>query len=106
MPVLKVLGPIPATAWIPLSMMLFPTGFTSGAALIALAVWFPMTMLTSSGISSVRVSHLEVAKTLGAGRAVFVFPVADSSAPADNFVRRFFGLGAAVFEAIVGEGIG
>src|SRR5258706_9011874 len=85
MPVLKVLGPIPATAWIPLSMVLFPSSFTSGAALIALAVWFPMTILTSSGISNVRVSHLEVAKTLGAGRAGFVFPVAGSSAVADIF---------------------
>src|SRR5258706_15923828 len=106
MPVLKVLGPIPATAWIPLSMMLFPSSFTSGAALIALAVWFPMTMLTSSGISSVRVSHLEVAKTLGAGRAFFIFRVAVPSALPNIFVGLFFGLGAAFLTLIVAGGMG
>src|SRR6185437_13782441 len=46
MPVLKVLGPIPATAFIPLTLMLFPTAFSSAVALICLAVWFPVTMLT------------------------------------------------------------
>jgi NitT/TauT family transport system permease protein len=106
MPVLKMLGPIPATAWIPLSMVLFPSSFTSGAALIALAVWFPMTMLTSSGISNVRVSHLEVAKTLGAGRAFLIFRVAIPSALPNIFVGLFMALGAAFLTLIVAEAMG
>src|SRR5205085_3969030 len=46
MPVLKIVGPIPATAWIPLAMVVSPSAVFSAAALIALAVWFPVTMLT------------------------------------------------------------
>src|SRR5204862_1268447 len=45
MPLLKVVGPIPATAWIPLSMVISPSALISAVALIALAVWFPVTML-------------------------------------------------------------
>src|SRR6184192_4666240 len=69
MPLLKIVGPIPATAWIPLAMVLSPSAIVSSAALIALAVWFPVTMLTASGISNTRASYLDVARTLGAGRA-------------------------------------
>ena len=63
---MKVVGPIPATAFIPLVMTLFTDAFFSGGGLIAVAVWFPMTMLTISGIANVRVSYLDVARTLGA----------------------------------------
>src|SRR5438105_8309445 len=69
MPVLKVVGPIPATAWIPLAMVISPSAMFSAIGLIALAVWFPVTMLTASGISNTRASYLDVARTLGAGPA-------------------------------------
>ena len=67
MPLLKVVGPIPATAWIPIAMVVSPSAIMSSAGLIALAVWFPVTMLTASGISNTRASYLDVARTLGAG---------------------------------------
>src|SRR5262245_32189309 len=56
MPLLKVVGPIPATAWIPIAMVVSPSAIMSSAGLIALAVWFPVTMLTASGISNTRAS--------------------------------------------------
>ena len=68
MPLLKIVGPIPATAWVPLAMVISPSMAFSAVALIALAVWFPVTMLTASGISNTRASYLDVARTLGAGR--------------------------------------
>src|SRR5262249_29109776 len=58
-PVMKFLGPIPATALVPLMMILFTNTFVSGTALIAWAVWFPVTMLTTSGIANVPVSYLD-----------------------------------------------
>ncbi|HEY7353376.1 MAG TPA: hypothetical protein VH596_11470, partial [Terriglobales bacterium] len=73
MPLLKVVGPIPATAWIPLAMVVSPSAIVSAAGLVALAVWFPVTMLTASGISNTRASYLDVARTLGAGRAYLIF---------------------------------
>jgi NitT/TauT family transport system permease protein len=106
MPVLRIVGPIPATALIPLAIMLFPSSFLSGTALIAMAVWFPMTMLTSSGVASVRVSHLDVARTLGAGRAFLILRVAVPSALPNIFVGLFMGLGAAFLTLIAAEAVG
>ena len=67
MPLLKLVGPIPATAWIPLAMVVAPSAMFSAVGLVALAVWFPVTMLTASGISNTRASYLDVARTLGSG---------------------------------------
>ena len=44
-PLVRVLGPIPSTAWIPLAMISFPTVVSASAFLIALAVWFPTKVL-------------------------------------------------------------
>src|SRR5262249_53773981 len=76
LPLLKGVGQIPATAWIPLAMVISPSALISAMALIALAVWFPVTMLTASGISNTRASYLDVARTLGAGRGYLIFRVA------------------------------
>ena len=106
MPLLKVIGPIPATAWIPLAMVLSPSAIVSSAALIALAVWFPVTMLTSSGISNTRASYLDVARTLGAGRAYLIFRVAIPAAIPNLFIGLFMGLGASFLTLVVAESVG
>jgi NitT/TauT family transport system permease protein len=106
MPVLKVVGPIPATAWIPLAMVLSPSSMFSAVALIALAVWFPVTMLTASGISNTRASYLDVARTLGAGRAYLIFHVAIPGAMPSIFIGLFMGLGASFLTLVVAETVG
>jgi NitT/TauT family transport system permease protein len=106
MPILKVVGPIPATAWIPLTMVLSPSGVVSSAALIALAVWFPVTMLTASGISNTRTSYLDVARTLGAGPGYLIFRVAIPAAIPNIFIGLFMGLGASFLTLVVAESVG
>src|SRR6267154_1140365 len=106
MPVLKVVGPIPATAWIPLAMVISPSAVVSAAALIALAVWFPVTMLTASGISNTRASYLDVARTLGAGRGYLIFRVAVPAALPNIFIGLFMGLGASFLTLVVAESVG
>src|SRR5438128_9645596 len=106
MPLLKVVGPIPATAWIPLAMVVSPSTIVSAAGLIALAVWFPVTMLTASGISNTRASYLDVARTLGAGRAYLIFRVAVPAAVPNIFIGLFMGLGASFLTLVVAESIG
>ncbi len=108
MPVLKFVGPVPATALVPLAMTLFPASlsFFSGAALIAFAVLFPMTMLTSSGIANVRLSYLDVARTLGAGRLYLIFRVAIPAALPNIFLGLFVGLLASFLTLIVAETVG
>ena len=106
MPLLKVVGPIPATAWIPLAMVISPSVFVSAAGLIALAVWFPVTMLTASGISNTRASYLDVARTLGAGRTYLIFRVAIPAAVPNIFIGLFMGLGASFLTLVVAESVG
>src|SRR5262249_55032978 len=76
MPHMKLLGPIPAAALVPLAMVVFTSAHSRGTALIAWSVWFPVTMLTTSGIANCPVSYLDVARTLGAGRLYLIFRVA------------------------------
>lgn len=106
MPILKGIGPLPATALIPLVMTLSPDSFVAAAALIAFAVWFPMTMLTASGIANVRLSYLDVARTLGAGRLYLIFRVAIPAALPNIFIGLFMGLGASFLTLIVAETVG
>jgi NitT/TauT family transport system permease protein len=106
MPVLKVVGPIPATAWIPLAMVVAPSALVSAAALVALAVWFPVTMLTASGISNTRASYLDVARTLGAREGYLIFHVAIPAAVPNIFIGLFMGLGASFLTLVVAESVG
>lgn len=106
MPLLKVVGPIPATAWIPLAMVISPSAMFSAVVLIALAVWFPVTMLTISGIANTRASYLDVARTLGAGRWYLVFRVAIPAAMPSIFVGLFMGLGTSFLTLVVAETVG
>ncbi|MFL6590731.1 MAG: ABC transporter permease [Chthoniobacterales bacterium] len=106
MPILKVIGPIPATAWIPLAMVISPSAVLSAASLIALAVWFPVTMLTASGISNTRASYLDVARTLGARRRYLIFRVAIPAALPSIFIGLFMGLGASFLTLVVAETVG
>ena len=106
MPILKVIGPIPATAWIPLAMVVAPSALFSAVGLVALAVWFPVTMLTASGISNTRTSYLDVARTLGAGRAYLIFRVAIPAALPNIFLGLFMGLGTSFLTLVVAETVG
>lgn len=106
MPLLKVIGPIPATAWIPLAMVLSPNPKLTPVGLVALSVWFPVTMLTMSGISNTRASYLDVARTLGASQRYLIFRVAIPAAMPNIFIGLFMGLGASFLTLIVAETVG
>jgi NitT/TauT family transport system permease protein len=105
-PVMKVLGPIPATALVTTAMALFRDSFLPGAALIALAVCFPVTMLTMSGIMNVPASYFDVARTLGAGRRYLIFRVAIPAALPSIFIGLFMGLLASFLVLAVAETVG
>jgi NitT/TauT family transport system permease protein len=106
MPLLKIIGPIPATAWIPISMTIFPSSFWASVFLIVLAVWFPVTVMTSSGIANVSNSYFEVAKTLGGDRHYLIFKVAIPAAFPTIFIGLFMGLGGSFLTLIVSEMLG
>ncbi len=75
-PVLKITGVIPAVAWMPFALTLFPTPFLAAVFLIVICAWFPVAFLTAQGIASTQKVYYEVAKTLGARTPYLVFRVA------------------------------
>lgn len=90
-PVTKVIGPIPTTAWIPLALSIFPTTHDANVFLIAFAVWFPVTLMTSSGVQSISNVNFEVSRTLGASTLYQILHVAIPAAMPSIFLGIFYG---------------
>ncbi len=105
-PVLRLIGPLPATAWIPLAFFVFPSSASASVFLIALATWFPTTVLTWSGVASVQTAYYDVARTLGAGPRFLVLKVAIPAALPHVFVGLFMGLGSSFAVLVVAEMLG
>jgi NitT/TauT family transport system permease protein len=105
-PVLRILGPVPSTALLPLCFFLFPSSWSASVFLIALATWFPVTVLTWSGVASVDKAYYDVARTLGAKPSFLIFRVAIPAALPHVFVGLFMGLGASFSTLVVAEMMG
>ncbi|MEX5555808.1 ABC transporter permease subunit [Pseudomonas pergaminensis] len=105
-PVLRILGPVPSTALLPLCFFLFPSSWSASVFLIALATWFPVTVLTWSGVASVDKAYYDVARTLGAKQGFLIFKVAIPAALPHVFVGVFMGLGASFSTLVVAEMMG
>ncbi len=105
-PYIKLIGPIPATAWIPLVLTTFPTPFGASVFIIALAVWFPVQLMTSSGIQNTTKVYFEVGKTLGAGTFFQVFRIAVPAALPNIFQGVFNGICGAFIALMTAEMFG
>jgi NitT/TauT family transport system permease protein len=105
-PVLRLVGPLPATAWLPLAFFIFPTSASASTFLIALATAFPLTVLTWSGVASVQTAYYDVARTLGADSRFLVLKVAIPAALPHVFVGLFMGLGSSFAVLVVAEMLG
>jgi NitT/TauT family transport system permease protein len=105
-PVLRFIGPLPATAWLPIAMFTFPSSWSASTFLIALATAFPVTVLTWSGVANVSNAYYDVARTLGAKPSFLVSKVAIPAALPHVFVGLFMGLGASFAVLVVAEMIG
>jgi len=105
-PVLRLIGPLPATAWLPLMFFAMPSSWSAAVCLIALASGFPVAILTWSGVSSVDRSYYDIARTLGANQRFLVLKVAIPAALPHVFVGLFMGLGASFTVLIVAEMMG
>jgi len=105
-PVLRFIGPLPATAWLPLAFFAFPSSWSAGVFLIALATGFPVTVLTWSGVAGVNPAFYDVARTLGAQSSFLILKVAIPAAMPSVFVGLFMGLGASFAVLVVAEMMG
>jgi NitT/TauT family transport system permease protein len=96
-PFLQVMRPIPVTAWLPLSMILFGLGAKSAFALVCLGAFYPILLNTIFGVRSVDPKLFEAASSiftglrLGLGLAWFVIVVGEMTGVPE-------GLGAVIMD--------
>lgn len=105
-PVLRFLGPVPASALLPLAFFFAPSSYAAAVFLVALATFFPLAVLTWSGVASVNKSYYDVARTLGASEWFLVLRVAIPAALPQVFVGFFMALGASFSVLITAEMMG
>ncbi|MDR1872789.1 MAG: ABC transporter permease subunit [Deltaproteobacteria bacterium] len=105
-PLIKILGPIPPTAWIPIVLVAFPTTWAGAVFLIALSVWFPTSVMTSSGILNVQNAYFEVSSALGAKRVYQIFMVGIPAAMPLIFTGLFSGACSSFLTLMTAEMVG
>lgn len=106
MPLLKLIGPVPASAWIPCTFFIFPSTFQASIFLVALASGIPVAILTAAGVSQVNRSFYDVARTLGADNRFLIFKVAIPASLPNVFVGLFMGLYYSFAVLVVAEMLG
>ncbi len=102
-PTLQVLRPVPVTAWLPLSMIVFGLGPRSAFFLVALGAFYPILVNTIFGVRSVDARLFEAAAMLGATRAMIFPRVVLPAALPGIFTGLRLGLGFAWVVIVVGE---
>jgi NitT/TauT family transport system permease protein len=106
MPILKLIGPVPATAWIPCTFYFFPTTFAASVFIVALASGIPVMILTSSGVASVDRAYYDVGRNLGANDWYLISKVAVPASLPHVFVGLFMGLYYSFAVLVVAEMLG
>jgi NitT/TauT family transport system permease protein len=102
-PTLQLLRPIPVTAWLPLSMIMFGLGARSAFFLVALGAFYPILVNTVFAVRSVEPRLFEAAQMLGVSPAqLFPKVVLPASLPG-IFTGLRLGLGFAWVVIVVGE---
>ncbi len=105
-PLLRLIGPLPATAWLPIAFFAFPSSWSASVFLIALASAIPVAVLTWSGVAGVNSAYYDIARTLGASPRFLVLRVAIPAAMPHVFVGLFMGLCMAFSVLVVAEMVG
>lgn len=102
-PFFQLMRPIPVTAWLPLSMILFGLGARSAFALVFLGAFYPILLNTIFGVKNIDPKLFEAASMLGCrGHAQFMKVVLPAALPS-IFTGLRLGLGLAWFVIVVGE---
>jgi NitT/TauT family transport system permease protein len=106
MPILKLIGPVPATAWIPCTFYFFPTTFEASVFIVALASGIPVAILTASGVGSVDPIYYDVGRNLGAKPWYLISRIAIPASLPHTFVGLFMGLYYSFAVLVVAEMLG
>jgi NitT/TauT family transport system permease protein len=71
-PIIELLRPIPAVAWVPLAIMLWPTERSTIVYITALGAFFPIVLNTIHGVEGIDTTLIRTATSLGATRWAIV----------------------------------
>lgn len=103
LPPLEMLRPIPAVAWIPLSILMFPSSELSMIFITFTGALFPILLNTVHGVEAVDARLIASARSLGSGRrAVFTEVILPAAAPS-IFTGLSIGMGTAWFCLVTAE---
>lgn len=102
-PSLEVLRPIPAIAWVPMSVMLWPSNETSIVFITFLGSFFPILLNTIHGVQSLDSVLIRAALCLGAKESALIREVILPGALPHIFTGLSVGMGVAWVSLIAAE---
>jgi NitT/TauT family transport system permease protein len=103
LPPLELLRPIPAVAWIPLAILMFPSSEMSMIFITFVGALFPILLNTIHGVENVDPRLIASARSLGSGRtSAFVEVILPAAAPS-IVTGLSIGMGTAWFCLVTAE---
>ena len=103
LPPLEVLRPIPAVAWIPLAILMFPSSELSMVFITFTGALFPILLNTVHGAEAVDPRLVASARSLGAGRGAILREVVLSGALPSIVTGLAIGMGTSWFCLVTAE---
>ncbi|HTH45813.1 MAG TPA: ABC transporter permease [Oxalicibacterium sp.] len=103
LPPLEVLRPIPAVAWIPLAILMFPSSELSMVFITFTGALFPILLNTIHGVEAVDPRLIASARSLGSGRLSVLSHVILPAAAPGIFTGLAIGMGTAWFCLVTAE---
>lgn len=106
-PIIKFLGPIPISTWIPIVMVFMAKALAFSAVfIIVIGVWFAVTVASMTGVANVDKSYYDAARILGANDRQLVFRVAIPHAMPSILQGMTQGMSTACTAIMVAEMLG
>lgn len=102
-PVMEVFRPIPAIAWVPISIMLWPDNEVSIVFITFIGAFFPILLNTVSGVQAVDAVLLRAGQCLGAREPQLMWHVVLPGAAPQIFTGLAVGMGVAWVSLIAAE---
>jgi NitT/TauT family transport system permease protein len=103
LPICEVLRPIPAIAWVPMSIMLWPNNEASIVYITFLGSFFPILLNTIHGVQSIDSVLIRAAQCLGAKEPALLWNVVLPGAMPHIFTGLAVGMGVAWVSLIAAE---
>lgn len=102
-PYIEILRPIPAVAWIPMAIIMWPTNESSIVFITFLGAFFPIVLNTVHGVEQTPEILTRAARSLGARGAAVIWHVVVPSALPSIVSGLAIGMGVAWFSLLAGE---